>query len=156
VDFEMAKRVLAALEEHGVRYAVFGGVALNFHGIARFTEDMDLFVAPERKNLEAMKEALRSVFADPDIDEISVDEMLGSYPAIQYVPPSGDFHIDLLTRLGQAFAFDDLEVQKLPFDDVLASVVTPRTLYRMKRDTVRLKDRADAEMLRQKFGDELD
>lgn len=152
----MAKRVLAALEEHGVRYAVFGGVALNFHGIARFTEDMDLFVAPERKNLEAMKEALRSVFADPDIDEISVDEMLGSYPAIQYVPPSGDFHIDLLTRLGQAFAFDDLEVQKLPFDDVLASVVTPRTLYRMKRDTVRLKDRADAEMLRQKFGDELD
>ena len=25
-------------------------------------------------------------------------------------------------------------------------------LYRMKRDTVRLKDRADAEMLKQRFG----
>lgn len=152
----MAKRVLAALEEQGVRYAVFGGVALNFHGIARFTEDMDLFVAPERKNIEAMKDALRSVFADPDIDQISADEMLGPYPAIQYVPPSGDFHLDLLTRLGEAFAFEDLEIQRLPVDDVEASVVTPRTLYRMKRDTVRLKDRADAEMLRQRFGDEVD
>jgi hypothetical protein len=31
------------------------------------------------------------------------------------------------------------------------SVVSPRTLYRMKRDTVRLKDRADAELLKARF-----
>jgi len=29
--------------------------------------------------------------------------------------------------------------------------VTPRTLYRMKRDTIRLRDRADAELLKQRF-----
>jgi hypothetical protein len=31
------------------------------------------------------------------------------------------------------------------------NVVSPSTLYRMKKDTVRAKDRADAEMLRRRF-----
>ena len=35
-------------------------------------------------------------------------------------------------------------------------VVTPRGLYRMKVATVRLKDRADAEMLRRRFGAEVE
>jgi hypothetical protein len=38
------ERVLRELEEQRVQYAVFGGAALNFHGIARFTEDVDLFI----------------------------------------------------------------------------------------------------------------
>jgi len=33
-----------------------------------------------------------------------------------------------------------------------AGIVTPRMLYRMKRDTVRPKDRLDAEELRRRFG----
>jgi hypothetical protein len=40
----------------------------------------------------------------------------------------------------------------MPFGDLTVTVVTPRMLYRMKKDTVRLKDRADAEMLRRAFG----
>lgn len=155
MDFETARRVLESLEEQGVRYAVFGGVALNFHGIARFTEDMDLFIAPERENIEALKRALRAVFEDPEIEQISAEEMIGSYPAIEYVPPKGDFHLDLLTRLGDAFSFDDLEIDRVRFGDMQISVVSPRTLYRMKSDTVRLRDRADAEILLQRFGEEL-
>jgi hypothetical protein len=31
------------------------------------------------------------------------------------------------------------------------SVVTPRTLYRMTNDTVRLKEKADAELLKLRF-----
>jgi hypothetical protein len=73
-------------------------------------------------------------------------------PAIQYVPPDGSFHIDLLTRLGDAFRFGDLEAVRLPFEDITVSVASPATLHRMKRDTARLKDKADAELLRQRFG----
>lgn len=156
MDFEIAKQVLGAFDRHGVRYAVFGGAALNFHGIARFTEDLDLFIAPERENIVALKSALQSVFKDPEIEQISEDEMLGAYPAIQYVPPSGEFHLDLLTRLGEAFSFEDLEIQHLHLDDVPVAVVSPRTLYRMKRDRVRLRDRADSELLRERFGAEVD
>lgn len=64
---------------------------------------------------------------------------------------AGTFHLDLLTRLGEAFSFEDLEVARAPFGDITVSVVTPRTLYLMKRDTVRLKDKADAALLKERF-----
>ena len=152
MDYESTKNVLRALEREGVRYVVFGAAALNFHGLARFTEDLDLFVAPDRDNIERLKRALRSVFDDPHIDDISADDMLGEYPAIQYVPPEGTFHIDMLVRLGEAFRYEDLEAVRLPFEELTVSVASPATLYRMKRNTVRLKDRADAELLKQRFG----
>ena len=152
MDYETVSRVLAALEREGVRYAIFGAAALNLHGLARFTEDLDLFVAPERDNIECLKRALRSVFDDPHVDEISAEDLLGDYPAVQYVPPDGAFHVDVLTRLGDAFRFEDLEVVRLRFGERAVSVVSPRTLYRMKRNTVRLKDRADAELLKRRFG----
>lgn len=151
MDYDVLKRLLAALESLGVRYAVFGAVAMNFHGLARFTEDLDLFIAPEAANVDRLKAALRSVIDDPEIDGITADDLLGAYPAVQYIPPDGTFHIDILTRLGEAFAFSDLEIARVPFDGLTVSVVTPRTLYRMKKDTVRLKDKADAELLKRRF-----
>lgn len=149
---ESAIQILAAFEREGVHYAVFGAAALNLHGLARFTEDLDVFIAPERDNIQKVKTALRSVYADPHIDEVSADDLLGDYPAVQYVPPTGTFHIDMVTRLGEMFTFDDLEIERLPFGSLLVSVVSPRTLYRMKRDTVRLKDKADAQLLKERFG----
>jgi hypothetical protein len=83
VDVDRTREVLAALEREGVRYAVFGGVALTLHGLARATED--------------------------------------------------------------------LEIERVDFDGIHVSVVTARTLYRMKRDTIRARDRSDAERLRRRF-----
>lgn len=152
MDFDTLKRVLAAFEHHGVTYAVFGAMAMNLHGLARFTEDLDVFVAPVADDIERLRTALRSIIDDPEIDQITADDLLGAYPAVQYTSPDGSLRLDILTRLGAAFAFEDLDVVRVPFDGLTVSVVTPRTLYLMKRDTVRLKDRADAEALRQRFG----
>lgn len=151
MDFERLHALLAALEREGVAYAIFGAIALNLHGFARFTEDVDLFIAPTSENVDRLKRALRSVYDDPSIDEITAADLLGDYPAVQYVPPDGGFPIDVLTRLGTAFTFEDLETERALFGDLTVTVVTPRTLYRMKRDTVRLKDRADAELLKRRF-----
>lgn len=151
MDFDRLQSLLAALEREGVTYAIFGAMALNLHGLARFTEDLDLFIAPEAENVECLKRALTSVFSDPAIDEISAFDLLGDYPAVQYVPPDGSFHIDILTKLGTAFSFADLGIERVPFGELIVTVVTARTLYRMKRDTIRLKDRADAEMLKRRF-----
>jgi hypothetical protein len=151
VDFDLLKRLLAAFESRGVQYAIFGAVALNLHGLARATEDLDVFLAPEEMNIERLKAALRDVFDDPEIDHISARELLGDYPAVQYNPPGGAFHVDILTRLGEAFAFSDLERERVPYEDLTVSVASPGTLYRMKKGTVRSKDRADAEMLRRRF-----
>lgn len=146
------KLVLAAFEREQVEYAIFDAAALNLHGLARFTEDLDVFLAPSAANIERLRRALSSVFDDPSIAEITAADLLGDYPAVQYIPPDGAFHLDILTRLGNAFAFDDLEVVRLPIEDLTVSVVSPRTLYRMKRDTVRLKDQADAAALKERFG----
>jgi hypothetical protein len=152
VDYENTRKVLQAFEKAGVRYVVFGGVALNLLGLARATEDLDVFIAPTEENVERVRTALQSVFDDPALEGLSAEDLLGEYPAIQYVPPMGSFHLDLLTRLGEAFRFEDLESRRLDFDGLEVSVVTPETLYRMKRDTVRLQDRADAERIRERFG----
>ena len=151
MDYEVIKRLLGALEQTGVRYAVFGAVAMNLHGLARFTADVDLFVEPTVENIDRLKAALRTVVDDPAIEEISADDLLGDYPAVQYNPPDATFHIDILTRLGEAYEFTDLQIARVPLDDLTVSVVTPQTLYEMKRDTVRLKDKADAQMLKRRF-----
>lgn len=151
MDFDACQRVLAAFERQGVRYAVFGAAALNLHGLARFTEDLDVFIEPTADNVLRLRQALHSVFNDPQIEEITSADLLGDYPAIQYVPPAGTFHLDLLTRLGEAFAYGDLEIVRVPFADLTVSVVSPKTLYDMKKNTVRLKDRADAALLQDRF-----
>lgn len=152
MDGDKIEQVLREFHRLGVEYKVFGGVALNLHGLPRFTEDLDVFVAPRAENIEVLKTALRQVFEDPGVEEISTQELLGDYPAVQYVPPAGDFHIDILTRLGEAFDFDGLSAEDIDFRGLAVQVVTPRQLYEMKRDTVRLRDRADAELLNERFG----
>ncbi len=156
MDVELTIKVLAALEREQVRYVVFGAVALAVHGLPRATEDLDLFIAPERDNIERLKAALRSVFADPCIDDITADDLLGEYPAVQYVPPEGPFHLDLLTRLGELYDFASLESERVTFAGVSVSVVTRKMLYRMKKATVRPKDWADAAAIAEEFGPQED
>jgi len=151
MEWELIQKVLAALEREGVRYAVVGAVAINLLGLARATEDLDFFIEPDRENIERLKAALRSVFEDPSIEEISADDLLGDYPAVQYIPPEGAFHLDILTRLGEAFHFHDLEIVRVDLEGLSVSVASPRTLHRMKKGTVRPKDWGDAEAIRRRF-----
>jgi hypothetical protein len=120
-------------------------------GLVRATRDIDVVVSVEAKNIDRLKAALQELFNDPEIDSIRADELAGDYPAIQYVPPTGDFWIDILARLGEAFQFADLESEELVVEGVRVMVATPRTLYRMKKDTVRPQDRLDAQALRERF-----
>ncbi len=156
MEFDEALEILAALEQAGVRYALVGSMAMAAQGLVRATKDMDFFVAPDADNVARLKVALYSVFEDPNIEEISAADLAGDYPAIQYIPPDGDLSLDILARLGDAFHFEDLEVETLLIEGIRVQVATPRMLYRMKRDTVRPQDRVDAEALRRRFqlGDE--
>lgn len=151
LDFDKVLAVVQAMNHEGVEYITFGAVALSAHGIVRATEDADFFIAPTEDNVERLKRALRSVWNDPLIDEISADDLLGDYPAVRYGPPDEDIYFDFLTRLGEAFSYSTLEVQMSEIEGVPIRVVTPQQLYRMKKDTVRYKDRIDAEALRQRF-----
>ncbi len=59
--------------------------------------------------------------------------------------------MDILTRIGDAIHFDDLESQRVTIEGLEVVVATPKTLYHMKRDTVRAQDAADAAWLAKTF-----
>lgn len=144
--------LLQALDEWSVDYYVFGGIALNIHGLVRATEDVDLFVRPDRHNIERLLAALKQVFPDdPTVNEISPEDLLGPYPAVRYNSLGGTMSVDIVTRLGEAFCFDDLEGESREFQEIRVRVVTLSMLYRMKKATVRMKDRYDAAWLKQEF-----
>lgn len=151
MTFEEAKAILGAFEREGVQYVLVGSMAMAAQGLVRATRDMDFFVSPERENIERLKAALKSVFNDPSIDEIRAEELAGAYPAVEYVPPHGRYSMDILTRLGEAFRYEDLESEELVTDGIHIRVASPRMLWRTKKDTVRPRDRADAEWIRQAF-----
>ncbi len=151
MDFDRMLALLASLGEQNVEYVLIGGAALNVHGIFRATEDIDIFVRPDRENVERLKSALRALWNDQDIDELNAEDLSGPYPVVRYGPPGEELAIDLVARLGQAFKYEDIEAETVRLEGVQVRVATPAMLYRMKRDTVRPIDRADAVALKQLF-----
>ena len=151
VDEDRLRAVFNALSEQRVEYAVFGAVALGLHGLARATADLDLFIRPDAQNVERLKAALRMIFEDPHIEDITAEDLCGDYPAVRYYPPDG-FGFDILTRLGDAFKYEDLDIEERDYDGVSVRVVSPRTLWRLKKDTARPTDRFDADVLAERFG----
>ena len=149
--FERLLDLIRALNEERVTYVLFGGQAVNLHGIARFTEDIDLFVDPDASNVARLRHALSRVWNDPSIEEIRAEDLGGDYAVVRYGTPDG-FAIDLVSRIGEAFAFADIQHERLSVEGVPISIATPGMLYRMKKDTVRPIDHADAADLKAKFG----
>ena len=70
---------------------------------------------------------------------------------MRHLPPDG-FGFDLVTRIGETMSYADLEIEVKNYDDVPVRVVTPRTLWQMKKDTVRPLARMDAAILAERFG----
>lgn len=153
MTFEEAKAVFATLLDQEVDFVVIGSMAMAAQGLPRATQDLDFFVSPEIENLQALKRALFALFEDPNIEEIDPHELAGDYPAVQYVPPHGRFSMDILTRLGEAFSWSDLETESelIELGNLVVRVASPKMLYRMKKDTVRPQDRADAARIRDAF-----
>ena len=75
---------------------LIGGAALNAHGIVRATEDIDVMVRATADNVKWLRRALRSVWDDPAIDEITEEDLSGAFPAIRYGPPSGEVYLDII------------------------------------------------------------
>ena len=152
MDPDEIRRVLRAFEASGLEYVLIGAAAMGFHGLVRATEDLDLFIRATPENVEPLRSALRDAYDnDPHIEEITAADLLGEYPAVRYYPPTGDLYFDVLTRLGEAARFESVEAEIKDFGGTRVPVATPGALYRLKKGTVRAKDREDAAALRNRF-----
>jgi hypothetical protein len=145
-------RVFGSFESEGLEYVLIGATAMGFHGLIRATEDVDLLIRATEANIERLRRAFRKAYDDdPHIDEITAADLMGDYPALRYYPPSGDLFFDVMTRLGEAANFDNVEAQVKDVEGIRVRIATPKALYRLKKDTVRPLDRQDAAALRERF-----
>ncbi len=138
-------RILKALDLEGVEYTLIGGMAVVFHGLPRFTEDIDLLVKLDKRNIEKLKRALRAEFEDPSIEEITAEDLM-QYAVVRYASPEG-FSVDLIGRLGEVADYETLEAEWLEVQGVRVRIATAKALYKIKHDSVRPKDQSDAAFL---------
>ena len=152
MDRDEIMRVLRAFEAAGLEYVLIGAAAMGFHGLVRATEDLDLFIRATAENIEKLRAAFRAVYeGDPHINDISAADLLGEYPSVRYVPPSGNLYFDVMTRLGEVASFETIEAEVKEEDGTHIRVATPAALYRMKKGTIRAQDQVDAAALRERF-----
>ncbi len=143
------RAVLKALSEYDVDYILIGGLAVAFHGIPRFTEDIDVFVKRNPENISSLKNALRTVFDDESINEITYDDLV-EYAVVRYGTPD-DFYIDVMDRIGEVFSYDDLDYEVIEIDGIQVRIATIETLINLKKGTLREIDKLDAAMLQEKL-----
>lgn len=152
MDRDEVIRVLRAFQSAGLEYVLIGAAAMGFHGLVRATEALDLFIRATPENIDKLRVALRAAYDDdPNINEISSADLLGEYPAVRYVPPTGDLYFDVMTRLGEVAIFETIDAEVKEVDGTKVRVATPTALYRLKKGTVRSQDHADAAALRERF-----
>jgi hypothetical protein len=152
MDRDEIMRVLRAFEAAGLEYVLIGAAAMGFHGLVRATQDLDLFIRATAENIERLRAALRAAYEDdPHINEISSADLLGEYPTVRYVPPTGDLYLDVMTKLGEVASFETIDAEVKEVDGTQVRVATPAALYRLKKGTVRSQDHVDAAALRERF-----
>ena len=69
------ERIFRAFQKNKLRYLLAGGMAVNLHGIPRFTKDVDILVDVSAKNLERLRAVIKSLGLRPRMP-VSLDEFL--------------------------------------------------------------------------------
>lgn len=142
-DFE---DFLRALTNASARFMVAGAHALALHGVPRATGDLDIWIDPSVENADRVWKALSEFGAPMESLGITRGDLIKPDMVIQLgLPPR---RIDLLTGLS-GITFEDAWADRVQHD--MGSIQIPfigRTaLVVNKRQTGRLKDRADLEAM---------
>jgi len=138
------KELLALLNVHNVEYVIVGGYALAFHGVPRYTGDLDILVKPVPANARQILAALEE-FGFGLMGLTAEDFILPDRVVQLGVPP---VRVDFITSLTgvpwlEAFAgrvagrYGDVPVYFIGRDQFIAN----------KRATGRKRDLADLEAL---------
>lgn len=156
-DFDPVE-VLRALERHGVRYVLIGGIAARLRGAPLLTEDLDVTPDATADNLERLCRALVELDArlrtrsDPEGVVFPIEpEMVASARSWTLVTRHGD--LDLVFEPAGTRGYADLARGagrlKVADDPPLTVVVAALTdLIRTKEASGRAKDRAALPLLR--------
>jgi len=138
------KDFLRLLRAHRVEYLLIGGYAVGYHGYARATVDMDIWIARTAENAERIV-AVLGEFGFPDAATVRNALETENKIIRMGVPP---LRIELATTIsGVSFEACYRERVTDEIDGVPVDIIDLVRLKENKRASGRLKDLADLEML---------
>jgi hypothetical protein len=132
------------LNSNSVRYLLIGAHALAYHGLPRFTEDLDVWIGRDSANAENLERALE-MFGTP-FPAGGKEAFLERQRMVRLgVPPN---RIDIL-NFGPNMPFDEAWARRelTEIDSVPVPVLCREDFIRSKRDSGRTKDLRDLEEL---------
>jgi hypothetical protein len=138
--------LLAELGRAEVDFIVVGGLAVAFAGFPRATDDLDILVSAERRNLERLLEVLRR-FGQGAATELDVTD----FPLEEgCVRVAEDFDVDIFTLMS-GYSFEDLLplAAEARVQDAAVLFLSAKGLLQLKADSLRPKDQLDVQVLRE-------
>ncbi|WP_072622041.1 hypothetical protein [Spirulina major] len=138
------KEFIQSLNANAVRYLVIGGYAVAYHGHARYTKDIDIWVDMSQDNAERMIQAL----TDFGFGSLGLEAQDFTVPdrVVQLgYPPS---RIDIITT-PDGIDFEACYSQRIMVDiaDTTVNFIDLENLRKNKKASGRLQDLADLEAL---------
>ncbi len=145
---DKALRIIKSLNEEKVDYIIIGGYAVILHGFLRATEDIDIVLKLTKENILYFQRAIKKIY-DEDIDEITFSE-LQKYSVIRYGTPE-NFYIDIISGIGKTFSFENIIPVEKIVEGVKIKFASAESLFAMKKNTYREKDKLDLLFLKEKL-----
>jgi len=138
------REFIELLNSRGVEYLIVGAFALAFHGVPRFTGDIDILVRRSAENSARIEEVLRA-FSFASLG-LSAADFLNPDQVIQLGHPPN--RIDLLTSI-TGVAFEEAWADRVAGElhGIPVRFIGREMLIRNKRATGRAQDKADLEAL---------
>lgn len=139
------KELLRIFEKHSVRYLIVGGYAVMKYSEPRFTNDLDVFIATDRKNAEGIYAALKE-FGAP-LKGLTSDDFLQK--GYFYQMGRAPLRIDIMMSIpGIEFEEAWQNREWLEIDDLKIPFVSRTDLIRAKEASARPQDKRDLEKLK--------
>lgn len=139
------KELLSILAKHKVRYLVVGGYAVMKYTEPRFTKDLDLWIATDPANAEAVFTALRE-FGAPLKGLAPADFMQEGYFYQMGNPP---FRLDIMMSIpGVAFETAWANREQAHVEGMVIPFISKADLIKTKETSGRDQDVIDAKKLR--------
>ncbi len=137
---EDLKNICSRFNSAGVKYILVGGLAINYYGLPRATQDIDFLVDPSSDNINRIKEALLFL---PD----KASEELNSDDVNQYiiVRIADEIIIDLIGKIGD-LDYSSAGIEDAFIDDIQINIADLDTLIKTKQG-FREKDKSDLQFL---------
>lgn len=130
------------LNEEGAKYILIGGFAMLHHGLTRATEDIDLLIDPDPRNVEKIKKALLFL-PDKASQEINTDDMQ-KYTVVRV---ADEIVVDLLSKACEVTYHEAAKkAEKIDLQGVVIPVANLNTMIKTKQG-IRPRDKEDLKFL---------